>query len=149
VDGFTFKEIHMSRFERRLKVLEISTELSPDKYSLIAILRELPEDAKLIRFGEAIELGVMRFLFHSNHWPEIREWEMVPRLEITIDRDMIEAAHRSDPGEMEAWGRAIALAHSRHSRRSDSNTSENHQCSCDVIYTGAHRHDCKIKSVKR
>jgi hypothetical protein len=135
--------------ERRLKLFEISAELSPDKYSIIAMFRELPKDAKLIRVAEAVTYGTMQFIFFSSEWPLVAEWEQLPRLDITIDPSMVAAAEKADGGEMEAYGRAVAQA--VQSRRQSSHPGQvpAKDCNCDVDYTGGHRFECVKKNLRR
>jgi len=131
-------------FERRLKRLDISVELAPDKYGVIAMLRKLPKDARLVRAGESLDQGYMCLIFHSEEWPIVSDGEMIPWVEIRLDRDLVRAAEYPDTGEIAARDKAVALRTHDGPRRAPSE-EEIVLCDCDFAYTGAHRVNCKRK----
>lgn len=123
---------------RRLKRIALSMDLQLEKFELIAFLRKLPDDAKLMGVGEDFSQGCSYLVFHSEEWSVVHEGSQLPTFDPWINRAETEEAKTVGPGEPgfnygELEQRILA------------------QCICDLAYTGAryHNKDCPLKSLDR
>ena len=154
--------------ERRLKLVRISMELQPDKYSMIAMLRQLPEDATIYRFGSDSYAGVALMVIHSMTFEVVPEGAMLPHLEIYLDRQQLADAQTPHAREYLAPGEKVVVgvdwaSQAQRSRLDDigkqlaetirattrgrmTGSQDQPQtlprCQCDVAYTGGHRPGC-------
>lgn len=127
-----------SGVDRRLKRVAFSSGLNPGKFDLIAFLRKLPDDAKLIAVGEDLGAGCSYLLFHSSEWDIVYEGYQLPYFEPWVTTIETVEAREPTPKETNLGVEPIKYP--------------NYEtlmalCECDLKYTGQthHRPACPLR----
>jgi hypothetical protein len=124
---------------RRYMRVEMSFDQEVGKFELIAVLRRLPEDAKIIRMAEDCFSGTYWIMIESASFDPVPEGYRVPTFNPILTREAIEVEK----------AKAFVDAHPSEMQlppgfKLDLEKLIGGKCICDLAYTGAKRHrkDC-------
>lgn len=143
---------------RRIKCILIASQVMPNKYAIIALMRKLPEDAEVVRFDFNMQLDANVIVIRSWSFPEVPVGQMAPEFEATLSHEDVDNA-RSESIQ-EAMSRAQELMHTAKlptfarehlalDERIVPRPAPIAQCRCDLAYNGGHFLDCHFRKVKQ
>lgn len=125
--------------ERRLKKVSFYGDLPVSKYELIALLRKLPEDAKLTDTAKVYEENKSALYFESKEWDRVSASDIIPEWIVWVTTaDMEDAKASVEAGEVLSVNGAQPPILTAHDPNTPAWTPP--VCPCDLAYTGEKTH---------